>query len=279
MKRFLQLHRTFLIYMGAGMALSFLGALFSNCSLVNSFDPKDFAIDGISFNKTAASLGYGSMDMLSLKIDPVSAQVDAAVAWQFDETVISGRADNFGLVMTGIKAGETIVRATAYGKTATCLFTVLPGSGEPNVLFPYVYSNTDFIEVRPGDTAKAAASLHGGTASDINGFTFTIDKPAVASLTTEGNYAWITGQNEGIAKVTVRHSKAAYGFSFLVSCQTDSHTVPYITTPDNIVTINRSLQSEASFMADLKNPPSASYEGLFDWSLVDVADLSSVWCS
>ena len=148
MKRFLQLHRTFLIYMGAGMALSFLGALFSNCSLVNSFDPKDFAIDGISFNKTAASLGYGSMDMLSLKIDPVSAQVDAAVAWQFDETVISGRADNFGLVMTGIKAGETIVRATAYGKTATCVVTVLPGSGEPNVLFPYVYSNTDFIEVR-----------------------------------------------------------------------------------------------------------------------------------
>ena len=61
---------------------------------------------------------------------------------------------------------------------------------------------------------------------------------------------WITGQNEGIAKVTVRQSKAAYGFSFLVSCQTDSHTVPYITTPDNIVTINRSLQSEASFMAD-----------------------------
>jgi hypothetical protein len=200
MKRFLQLHRTFLIYMGAGMALSFLGALFSNCSLVNSFDPKDFAIDGISFNKTAASLGYGSMDMLSLKIDPVSAQVDAAVAWQFDETVISGRADNFGLVMTGIKAGETIVRATAYGKTATCVVTVLPGSGEPDVLFPYVYSNTDFIEVRPGDTAKAAASLYGGTASDINGFTFAIDKPAVASLTTEGNYVWITGQNEGIAK-------------------------------------------------------------------------------
>jgi hypothetical protein len=271
MKRFLQLNRTFFMSVSAGMALSLLGALFSNCSLVNSFDPADVTVDRISFNKTAASLTCGSMDILSLTIEPASAQANAAVSWEFDKTVIQGWADNFGLVMTGITAGETIVRATAYGKTATCVVTVLPGSGESAVLFPYVYSNTEFIEVRPGDTAKAAAALYGGTASDINGFTFTIDKTAVATLTTEGNYVWITGQHEGIAKVTVRHAKAAYGFSFLVSCRADSHTVPYITTPHNVVTINKSVENEASFLVNLQNPPSASPDGLFTWSLVDAS--------
>jgi hypothetical protein len=32
------------------------------------------------------------MDMLSLKIEPVSAQAEAGVAWEFDEAVIQGRA-------------------------------------------------------------------------------------------------------------------------------------------------------------------------------------------
>ena len=237
MKQFLRVNRTFFLYMAVGMALSLVGALFANCSLVNSFDPKDFTIETISFNKTAVSLPYGSMDMLALKIEPASAQADAGVAWEFDETVISGRADNFGLVITGIKAGETIVRAAAYGKTATCVVTVLPGSGETVIANPYVYSSAEYIEVASGDTVKVSGSLYGGTGSDSAGFIFTIDKPSVASLQAEGNYCWITGINEGIAKVTIRHPKAAYGYSFLVSCQADGRTVPYITTPSNILTI------------------------------------------
>jgi hypothetical protein len=269
MKQFLQVNRTFFIYMAVGMALSFLGLLFSNCSLVNSFDPKEFTIDTISFNKAAVSLPYGSMDMLSLKIEPASAQPGAGVAWEFDDTVILGRADNFGLIITGIKAGETIVRAKAYGKTATCVVTVLPGSGETVAVNPYVYSSAEYVEVAPGDTVKVSGSLYGGTGGDISGFSFTIDKPSVASLQVEGNYCRITGISEGIAKVTIRHARASYGYSFLVSCQADGRTVPYITTSSNILTINRSLENSSAFTVELLNPPSAAAEGLFTYALLD----------
>jgi hypothetical protein len=239
------------------------------CSFFNSFDPKEFTIDTISFSKTAVSLNYGSMDMLQVRIEPASAQPGAGVAWEFDGTVISGQADNFSLVMTGIKAGETVVRAKAYGKTATCVVTVLPGSGEPVITNPYVYSNAEYIGVAPGDTVKVSGSLYGGTGGDISGFSFSIDKPSVASLSVEGNYCWITGINEGIAKVTIRHTGASYGYSFLVSCRADGRTVPYITTSSNIVTINRSLENEVSFTAELRDPPSAASDGLFTYTLLD----------
>jgi hypothetical protein len=242
---------------------------FSACTFFTSFEPREFTIDSLSFNKTAVSLPYGSMDMLSLTIEPASAQAGAGVTWEFDDAVIAGQADNFGLIITGMKAGETIVRAKAYGKTATCVVTVLPGSGEMVVTNPYVYSSAEYVEVAPGDTVKVAGSLYGGTGSDISGFSFTIDKPSVASLSVEGNYCWITGISEGIAKVTIRHTRAAYGYSFLVSCREDGRTVPYITSSSNILTVNRSLEQAASFTVDLLNPPDAAFEGLFAYALLD----------
>jgi hypothetical protein len=243
--------------------------LFSGCTLFSSFDPADFTIDSIAFDKTAVSLRSGSMDMLSLKIEPDSAQAGAGVAWEYDHSVISARADNFGLVMTALNPGETVVRAASYGKTATCVVTVLPGSGEPSVSNPYVYSNAEFVQVPPGDTVKVSASLYGGTGGDIPGFSFSIDKPAVASLQAEGNYCWITGLDEGIARVTVRHTRAAYGYSFLVSCQADGRAVPYITASSNVLSVNRSLENEVSFTVELLNPPSSSYAGSFSYDVLD----------
>jgi hypothetical protein len=246
-----------------------IAIFFSGCTFFNSFDPKEFTIDSIAFHKTAISLAYGSMDMLSLTIEPASAQADAGVAWEFDDAVILGQADNFGLIMTGVNPGETIVRAKAYGKTATCVVTVTPGSGESFVANPYVYSSAEYVEVAPGATVKTAGSLYGGTGSDSAGFSFAIDKPSVASLSVEGNYCWITGISEGIAKVTIRHTRASYGYSFLVSCQPDGRSVPYITTSSNILTLNRSFENEASFLAELRNPPDAASEGLFSYVLLD----------
>ena len=154
MNQFFRVNRTFFLRMAARMALLLAGTLFPRCSLITSFDPKDATIDALSFNTTAVRLPYGSMDMLSLTIEPARAQAEAGVVWEFDHTVIAGKADNFSLIMTGIRAGETIVRARAYGKTAACVVTVLPGSGEPAVTNPYVYSAAEYVEVAPGDTVK-----------------------------------------------------------------------------------------------------------------------------
>ncbi|MDR2159693.1 MAG: Ig-like domain-containing protein [Treponema sp.] len=259
----IRIYKTISLILSLGVTISLTA-----CSLVHSFDPDDFTIDSIAFDRTSLSLPQGSMDMLSLSIEPASAQAGAGVAWEFDDTLIAGYADNFGLIITGVNPGEAVVRAAAYGKTAACVVTVLPGTGEKSVPNPYVYSNTEFVEVAPGDTVKVSASLYGGNSGDISGFSFSIDKPAVASLLTEGNYCRITGGAEGIARVTVRHTRAAFGYSFLVSCQPDGRAVPYLTTSSNVITLNRSLENEASFTVEILNPP-PSYEGTFAYALLD----------
>jgi hypothetical protein len=271
MKRFLLTNRVLFIHIAVGMALALYGALFANCSFFNSFSEDDFAIDSIRFNAAALELPQGAMDILSVSIEPANAQPQAQVSWDFDGAVIQADTDNYGMVLTGLKPGETTVRVTSHGKTASCVVTVLPGSGEPSPQFPYIYSSVDVVVVRPGATAKAAVSLYGGAPSDSGGFSFSIDKPSVASLTTEGNYVWIAGLSEGAAKVTARHNKATYAFSFLVFCQADSHAAPYITTKNNVITINKSLDNEVSFAVELKNSPAVSSEGLFVWSLVDAS--------
>jgi hypothetical protein len=264
-----KLARRFLSLLLTGSCLATACFFFGNCSFFGSFDPPDFSLDSLSFSHTALILEQGTMDILPLIIHPADVQAQTEVSWEFDDQVIAARTDNFGAVITALQAGETIVRARAAGKTATCVVTVLPSSGERVIPFPYVYSATEFLAVKPGETARIAASLFGGTGNDMNGYSFTIDKPAAASLSPEGNYCWITGREEGLARVTVRHTKAAYGYTFLVSCDAGGTAIPFITTAENIITINRSLDTEIALTVDLRNPPAAAATALFSYALVD----------
>jgi hypothetical protein len=209
------------------------------------------------------------MELVTLSVEPESVQKKKTIAWEFDGKVISAQTDNYSAVITGLAQGETTLRASIDGITASCVVTVTSENVSNTVTNPYVYSNADFVTVAPGETTKVAASLYGGNAADVSGYTFSIDKPAVASLTSEANYVWVTGVSDGVAKVTVRHQKASYTYSFLVSCQNDGRSTPYITTTANIFTINKSVKSEDSFYVDLQNPVNASYEQAFQFTLTD----------
>jgi hypothetical protein len=81
-------------------------------------------------------------------------------------------------------------------------------------------------------------------------------KPAVASLITEGNCCWIISMTEGIARVAITIIKPPTGIHSW--CPTKPIPVSsYITTPTNILTIDRSLETEASFVADMVKPPTS----------------------
>lgn len=243
--------------------------VFSACHFLDSFNDDEDDVKSVSFDKNSMEISAGSMDILNLSIDSSTAQGNLSVEWTYDASVISGNTDNYGIVITALQEGSTTIQAKCGGKTASCALRVLSEEDESKTINPYVYCTEDFVSVSPGEVKKVFASLYGGKNADIDGFSFSSDKPSVASLYTEGNYCWITGMNEGLAKITVRHTKSSFAYSFLVGCSASSVDIPYITTSSNILTINRSEKTSTNFTVDLKNPLYTTYADDFSYSVCD----------
>lgn len=244
-----------------------LCALFFSCSMFAGDLDDGASLSAISFDKTSLAVAQGGMDMLSIRVDPAGLQSSLSLSWEFDPSVISVARDNFNAVVTGLQAGSTALRVTAEGITASCLVSVSSDYLSPDISFPYLYVSADLVKLSPGSTERVDASLFGGLPSDMSGFSFSIDKPSVASLHSEGNYLWITGQNEGEARITARHSKAAFAYTFLVSCRADGRDVPFITTASNFISINKSLDNSAVLSVDLRHPLSNAYTQLFSFAI------------
>jgi len=237
----------------------------SSCHFISSFT--EIPEVELSFDKSTNDISIGEMDIVNLKTSGNQNQV--SIKWEYDESIIMAKTDNYSAVITGLKPGTTTLKASCGPNSASCLITVSDTSYAVTISNPYVYASTDYVELKPNQTQKISASLFGGTPSDINGYTWSIDKPSVASLSTEGNYCWITGVNDGVAKLTVKHNKTAYGYSVLINCSSDGSTLTYITTDENIITINKSEENTAEFAVDLMNPLVTNYESGFTYSVVD----------
>lgn len=239
----------------------------TGCSFIASFTEEPEENITLSFDKNKTSLSMGAMEVINVKAS--EKQNSASISWSYDDSVIFAKTDNYSAVITGLKPGSTTLTARCGSNSASCIITVSADSYAVTVTNPYVYASSDFVSVKPNETVKISAALFGGTVADINGFSWSIDKTSVASLSTEGNYCWITGMNDGIAKVTVKHNKAAYGYSVLVNCSSDGTNQCYITTTENIITINLSEDNTASFAIDLMNPLVSDYASGFTYSVVD----------
>lgn len=253
--------KPFILLVGIFISLG----LILSCRFVNTLSEQP-PIE-LSFDTNLSSISIGAMDVINLKASENQNKI--SVTWEYDSSVINAQTDNYGAVITGLKPGKTTLKAICGPSSTTCLITVTEDSHVVTITNPYVYASTDYVELKPNETQKISASLFGGNSSDINGYTWSIDKPSVASLSTEGNYCWITGVNDGVAKITVKHNKAAYGFSVLVNCSSDGSLLTYITTQENIITINKSESDTTNFSVDLMNPLVDDYASGFTYKVVD----------
>ena len=238
-----------------------------SCKFISSFS-EDPVVE-LSFDKPSLTIDIGEMDIVNLSISSKSKQSDITIIWEYDDSVIMARTDNYSAVFTALKSGTTTLKAICGDSSVSCLITVTDSTYSVPIINPYVYASSDYIQIKPNETQKISAALFGGTQSDVNGYTWSIDKPSVASLSTEGNYCWITGVNDGFAKLTVKHNKASFGYSVLINCSSDGKVVSYITTNENIITINKSEVNTADLAVDLMNPLVADYASGFSFSVVD----------
>ena len=59
---------------------------------------------------------------------------------------------------------------------------------------PYIYSNYSILQTTPGVSEKVFVSLYGGDASDIDGYSWTIDNSSVATIQPTGQYCIISAK-------------------------------------------------------------------------------------
>lgn len=245
--------------------------LFTACNFFNSFKEPNLGIQisSLALAKNNLSVSVGEMAYISVSVKPIEVQRDVELTWTFDKNVISIEPSSWGVVITGLKEGQTNLKCTYNGYETSCLITV-KGFSETyeEVVEPYIYSNTTILQTTPGISEKVFVSLYGGSAADIDGYSWTIDNPSVATIEPTGQYCMVTAKNAGYARIKITHSKATYPYYMGIYVFEDATNVGYITTSDNILTMNME-DNERTISVSLVNGKKESSDSSFSWEIIN----------
>lgn len=266
-----------LVALGAALA-------FSSCSFFESLDDNPalsassstVKVTGLSLAKNSLDMKVGSIDYIGVKAEPKEHQKNFKLHWTYDASIIKCDTDSsFGVAITGLKEGQTYLRCSCGGYDAACIVTVAgyEQGYEANVE-PYIYSNSSILQTSPGVTEKVFVSLYGGNASDIDGYTWTIDNSSVAAIEPTGQYCLISAKSNGYARIKVTHAKATYPYYIGVYVFDDITNVTYITTGNNILTMNKD-SGEQTISVSLVNGKDTSFDSQFEWQILN-SDSSEV---
>ncbi len=257
----------------AGFLLFVFCIIFSSCSFFSSFSDNNedkIEITSLTIAKTAVSVSVGEMSYITVNIKPADVQKDVKLTWSYDSNIITADTSSaWGVTITGVKEGQTNLKCSYGGYEATCIVTV-KGFAEnyEETVEPYIYSNTTIIQTSPGVTEKVFCSLYGGSAADIDGYSWTIDNPSVASIEPTGQYCVITAKDSGYARIKITHPKASYPYYMGIYVFADATNVSYITTTHNILTMNME-DDEKTISVSLVNGSSSSSDSSFNWQIID----------
>jgi len=256
--------------------ISFITMFFMSCnfftSLSEDIEPK-IEITNLSLSKTNLEVSVGNMDYVSVSIKPNGVQKDIILDWKYDETIIDcDSSSSWGFTFKAIKEGQTTLRCSYNGYEASCLITVSGYSDNYEATTePYIYSNTSILQTGPGISEKVFVSLYGGDASDIDGYSWTVDNSSVVSIQPTGQYCVITAKEAGYARIKVSHTKATYPYYIGVYVFEDNTSVGYITTSNNIVTMNKA-DGEQNISVSLVNGKDTSSDSQFKWEIIKEND-------
>ena len=258
--------------------ISLITMIFMSCnfftSLSEDIEPK-IEITNLSLSKTNLEVSVGNMDYVSVSIKPNGVQKDIILDWKYDETIIDcNSSSSWGFTFKAIKEGQTTLRCSYNGFEASCLITVSGYSDNYEATTePYIYSNTSILQTGPGISEKVFVSLYGGDASDIDGYSWTVDNSSVVSIQPTGQYCVITAKEAGYARIKVSHNKATYPYYIGVYVFEDNTSVGYITTSNNIVTMNKA-DGEQNISVSLVNGKDTSSDSQFKWEIIKENDSS-----
>ncbi len=253
--------------------ISCMMSFFASCNFFSSFYEKEdseITITGLSMSKSEVSVSVGEMVYITVNVKPTEVQKNVKLVWSFDNEIISAdTSSSWGITLTGLKEGQTSLKCSYGGYEATCIVTV-QGHVEnyKETVEPYIYSNTTIIQTAPGVSEKVFVSLYGGSVADIGGYSWTVDNPSVASIEPTGQYCIVTAKGSGYARIKITHSKAAYPYYMGVYVFEDPSKMTYITTSNNILTMNLDGGDE-NVSVSLVNKLETSRDSDFKWELIN----------
>ncbi len=222
-------------------------------------------ISAIRLTATQLSTQVGGICYLGFSAVPSSYSISPN--WSFDDEIISIEKHANGIIIKGMKEGQSEITCSYQNRSATAIVTV-SGYSENYVdtTEPYIYSDTTIIQMQPNDSETIHVSLYNGTAADINGYTWLIENPAVASISPTGQYCRISSLSQGFSRIKVTHSKSPYPYYIGIYVLDDFSKVTFITTKDNILKLN-TAQGEKNISVILTNPKSENYSQDFSWKI------------
>lgn len=225
-------------------------------------------ISSVVFDKTTLNINVNESDYLKLSLEPSSYQGKVNVSWEYDSEFISVKSDNFGAVITGLKAGSTYIKAKCNGIVATCLLSII-STGDDVAENPYIYSNYSVVELKPNDSTTINASLYGGSIADMEMFEWAIADSSIATISYSRNNCVIQALKPGSTQITVSHPNSEYPYTFVLYVFTDAMKETYITTDYNVLTLNKNEITSKTISVDLVNPLNAAYKNGFTWNYAD----------
>lgn len=226
-------------------------------------------ITSLSFQRKEVTLKAGEIGYNSLIVSPFSLKNKITPTWKYDELKIKVEASANNAVITGLHEGQTSLIAEYEGHSAISIIKISGFSDDYlDNQEPYIYSSTSILQMSPNTTEKIFVSLHGGTAADIDRYTWTVDNPSTVSITPTGQYCQVQAKQEGYARIKVMHSKSSYPYYVGIYIFEENSDPTYITTTENIVTLYKD-KGEKTIFVELQNPKNENFESQFNWSLVD----------
>ena len=253
--------------------LFLLTSMFLSCSFFSSFEEHtddSISINALTLAKTSLSTQVGAMEYISLSVKPNTVQKDISLNWSYDKSIIEcDTSSNWGVTIKGLAEGQTTLKCSYGGYDASCLVKVSGYTEDYEVITePYIYSNYSILQTSPGVSEKVFVSLYGGDAADIDGYSWTIDNSSVATIQPTGQYCIITAKDSGYARIKITHSKATYPYYMGVYVFADATNVSYITTSNNIVTMNMD-EGDTSISVSLVNKKDSSLDNQFKWEIIN----------
>lgn len=228
---------------------------------------KGQAVSSVTLQKGSLSIKVGQMQHLGVSISPASAR-GQTVTWTYNKEIISLEQISGGAVITGLKEGQTTLIAECGGQSAACIINVSGYTEEAlQNVEPYITSSQSILQLSKGDTDKLSVSLYNGSASDIDGYSWTVvDNQNVLALSPTGQHCIVTAKEDGYARVKVTHNKASHPYYFGVYVFADISKTTYITTTTNIVTLR--ADAEKTVSVSLQNPATSNYQSGFQWQVL-----------
>jgi hypothetical protein len=227
-----------------------------------------------AFQTGRIAVAVGGSEYLPLIITPAAVQKSKHVDWTYDPAFISVNPDTYGAVITGVKEGETYIKAAVDGISATALVTV-SGFAPDYTSPPYLYSNFTVVQLTPGSTENVSVSLYGGQSWELEHIAWSVSDPSIAGISSSRNTCIINALKTGSAQLTASHPDCGYDYTMLIYVYSDTLTESYLSTSENIVHINTADAASKQLAVSVQNPSAAVNQSGFSWSFVDAGGTES----